>query len=157
MNRALCRQLVAAAESCRLEAYDDATGSPVPAGGTCIGNLTIGYGSTTDVAPGMVITQAQADSRLDSDLGTAIAGAEKVVGPTWTEIDDVRQAALVDMCFTLGAAGLAGFKNMIAAVRVKGWYGAYQDCLNSKWDSEAKGRDERDARMLLSGKAPLLP
>ncbi len=52
--------LVKQFEGCVLTAYQDDNGI-----------WTIGYGSTTDVTPGMTITQAQADERLQADLTVA--------------------------------------------------------------------------------------
>ena len=49
--------LLKAFEGCRLVSYQDS-----------VGVWTIGYGCTTDVDPGMKITQAEAEDRLKADL-----------------------------------------------------------------------------------------
>ena len=53
-------KLIREHEGCRLKAYYDA-----------VGVLTIGYGSTRDVAPGMAITIEEADARLVEDCADA--------------------------------------------------------------------------------------
>jgi lysozyme len=75
-------------EGLRLVAYLDA-----------VGVWTIGYGCTTDVAPGMKITQAQADDRLKKDVegAEACVNREVRVDLTQGEFD-----ALVSFVFNLG-------------------------------------------------------
>ena len=75
-------------EGCRLQAYQDS-----------VGVWTIGYGSTTDVAPGQIITQAEAEGRLMEDLKhaeTCVNGAV-TVPLVQNEFD-----ALVAFVFNLG-------------------------------------------------------
>lgn len=79
-------------EGLRLTAYQDIAGV-----------WTIGYGSTTDVAPGMRITKEQAIDRLREDLRTAeraVADAVKV------ELNDNQFGALVSFTFNVGAGAL---------------------------------------------------
>lgn len=76
-------------EGCRLEAYYDA-----------VGVLTIGYGHTgPDVYVGQIITQAQAEALLLSDVQTAVACVNRnvCVSLTQNEFD-----ALVDFIFNEG-------------------------------------------------------
>lgn len=79
-------------EGCRLVAYMDS-----------VGVWTIGYGSTVDVAPGMKITQTQADERLKLDLKDAedCINANVHVPLTQNEFD-----ALVSFTFNLGCGNL---------------------------------------------------
>jgi lysozyme len=76
-------------EGCRLTAYYDA-----------VGVLTIGYGHTgPDVYPGQIITQAQAETLLLSDVQTAVAcvNGNVRVALTQNEFD-----SLVDFTFNEG-------------------------------------------------------
>lgn len=76
-------------EGCRLSAYQDNAGV-----------WTIGYGHTgPDVAPGMTITQAQAQALLSRDLGGASACVNKLVTISLTQAEF---DALVDFVFNLG-------------------------------------------------------
>ena len=81
-------KLIREHEGCRLKAYYDA-----------VGVLTIGYGSTRDVAPGMAITMEEADARLVEDCAEAencINGAV-TVPLTQNEFD-----ALVSLVYNIG-------------------------------------------------------
>ena len=84
--------MIKAFESCRTTAYYDS-----------VGVLTIGYGCTTDVAPGMKITQVQAEERLKLDLKDAEAAVNLlvVVPLSQNEYD-----ALVSFTFNLGQGAL---------------------------------------------------
>lgn len=97
-------------EGCVLYAYDDADPSQpkrhVKPGMPVRGVLTIGYGHAgRDVAPGMVITEAQADALLDRDLDrfeAAVANAVTV------GLSDGQFAALVSFAFNVGIAAFTG-------------------------------------------------
>lgn len=87
--------MIKAHESCRLTAYR------CPAG-----VLTIGWGHTgTDVKPGMVITQAQADRLLVADLATAEAGVNNAVKSL---INQHQFDALVSFTFNVGVHAFTG-------------------------------------------------
>ena len=80
--------LVKEFEGCQLMSYTDS-----------VGVWTIGYGCTTDVAPGMHITLAQAEQRLIDDLKAAESCVNNLVRVPLTqgEFD-----ALVAWTFNLG-------------------------------------------------------
>jgi lysozyme len=144
--------LVAGAEGYRSRAYDDATGERVVPGYTMKGHVTIGYGRALDVDG---VTVAEAVMLRDNSVAAAIADARTVFGPTrWSTLDLNRQAALVDMAYELGRAGLAGFRAMIAALDRGDWPAAHDAALASAWAGQVAGRAERDAKILLTGQLP---
>lgn len=70
------------------------------------GKWTVGYGCTTDVAPGMRITQAEGDQRLKEDLQSAencVNHSLPGVNLTQGEFD-----ALVSFVFNCGCAAFRG-------------------------------------------------
>lgn len=90
-----CYDLIKHFEGCRLEAYPDPGTGGVP--------WTIGYGSTEGVRPGMVITQDEANLRLQNDVR---GFADKVNGMVVTELQQCQFDALVSFAFNLGAGNL---------------------------------------------------
>lgn len=79
-------------EGCRLQAYMDA-----------VGIWTIGYGCTTDVEPGQIITLAEAEDRLRQD----VKDAEKCVNSAVTvPLSQNEFDALVSFTFNLGCGSL---------------------------------------------------
>jgi lysozyme len=85
--------LVKSFEGCRLEAYDDGTGT-----------WTIGWGHTP-AQPGESITQQQADNLLLSDLSMAERCVNNAVSHN---ITPNQFAALVSFTFNLGCGALEG-------------------------------------------------
>lgn len=89
-------------------AYDDADKShkPVEKGQHIAGTLTIGYGHTgTDVHPGMVITQEQAEQFLNQDLAPAEQAVSNLVK---VPLSDNQFSALVSFTFNSGVEALRG-------------------------------------------------
>jgi lysozyme len=64
------------------------------------GVLTIGYGSTRAVRPGMVITQAEADARLRDDLSDAEEAVAILID---VPLNPNEHAALVSLVYNIGA------------------------------------------------------
>lgn len=67
------------------------------------GVLTIGYGHTKTVKPGMVITEAQAEALLKSDL----VDAERAVNNCVLSLNQNQFDALVSFAYNVGAGNLS--------------------------------------------------
>lgn len=142
-------------EGLRLTAYDDATGEPVPVGGVCKGTLTIGYGHAgSDVVPGQVITEAQAEALLLND--EASAELQTLAHLPWvTSIDPVRQSVLVECLFNMGwgdgVRGLSGFHHTLGFMQAGQWDQAAAGLLNSLAAHQEPARVARWAEKLRRG------
>lgn len=95
------RKLIQSFESLRLAAYHGAADRP--------GLYTIGWGHTgmvdgRPVAPGMKITEAQANALLEADLQGFEEAVERLVPGT----ADCEFAAMVSLCFNIGTRGFQG-------------------------------------------------
>lgn len=92
-----------------LYAYDDADGSRprrrIQPGDPVRGKLTIGYGHTRTVQPGMTITEGEADRLFREDLAPCEAAVEQVVR---VPISDNQFAALVSFAYNLGHSTTPG-------------------------------------------------
>lgn len=82
-------ELIKMFEGLRLEAYVDA-----------VGIWTIGYGHTQGVAPGMVITEEQAEAFLRQDLSDAEAAVSRYVK---VRLNDNEFSALASLVFNIGS------------------------------------------------------
>lgn len=88
-----------------------------------------------------------------ADLDAAIAHTRRLF-PQFDQLDLVRQRVLVDMCFNLGPAKLAGFKKMIAAVKRRDFQSAAAEMKNSRWYRQVGRRGVRLVQMMQTGKLP---
>lgn len=143
----MLRELVKADESLRLFVYDDATGEPIKAGSTVVGNPTIGYGCELSKTG---ITEAEAGVLLDNRLQQCVANVTRV-HPDVLTLDPVRQIALVNMAFNLGVAGIGAFHDMWAAIDRQDWQGAAAAMLDSAAARELPNRYQRLSELMRTG------
>lgn len=85
------REIIKKHEGLRLTAYPDPASGGDP--------WTIGYGSTRNVHKGMTITQAEAEHRLDEDMGEAYACVDSAVT---VPLDYRQRDALCSFVFNVG-------------------------------------------------------
>jgi len=72
----------------------------------------------------------------------------------FNDLDQVRQDAIVNMCFNLGITRLKGFKKMIKAMLEKDYHEAAAQALDSKWKSQVGRRAGDIVHMFITGKYP---
>jgi GH24 family phage-related lysozyme (muramidase) len=96
------------------------------------------------------LTQEQITKLLEDDLDVAIRDAKSLF-PNFGDLSDVRQRVLVDMTFNLGKGKLAGFKNMIAAVKAKDFARAADEMKSSKWYKQVGQRGKTLEAMMRTG------
>lgn len=107
--------------------------------------LSIGYGRRIS-EDGGGISKREALFMLQND----ILACEHDLGdlftwPLWLSISRVRRDALVNMRYNLGPSRFRGFRNMIAAIRMKDWSQAAREALDSKWARQVGRRARRIA------------
>jgi lysozyme len=112
------------------------------------GKLTIGVGFNLE-ANGLC--DQAIFVQLRHDIAKSQGSAEKVVGPVWAEMDEVRQDVLTSMVFQMGAGGFAKFTDTLEAVREKKWAEAADHMLSSRWAKQTGKRARRLAEMMRTG------
>lgn len=131
----IARELIKLHEGLRLQVY------------TCsAGYLTVGYGRNLESKG---LSPEEAEYLLSNDIAECIADLEHFA--FWGQLNEVRQAVLIDMRFNLGASGFRAFKNMIAALEAADYSEAASEMLNSEWAAQVKGRSLRLARLMRDG------
>ena len=119
----------------------------------------VGYGfdyvNGAPVKNGDTMTRDHADAYFPTPYASAQAGAAIIIGSVWPPLDDVRKAAICDMCYELGYAGLSGFRHMILAVQEQQWEAAHDAVLSSIYATQVPDRAQRTASMLLTGNWPV--
>lgn len=141
-------QLLKYHEGCRLSPY------------TCpAGFLTIGFGHNLDSDPidgiqrGVEISLIRAEEILAADI--AAKRAELIAVLPWVdELDDVRRAAMLDLAFNLGVAGLLKFTRTLEYVKAREYALARKALLQSRYATQVGKRARRIGRMLSTGQWP---
>jgi lysozyme len=133
------------AESCKLTSYKDSAGL-----------WTVGWGHLLDqnvFGARYAITQAQADSWLESDVESAVAYAQKL--PEWSALDTpCRQNAVIELCYNMRGKWLL-FVNTRHAIERQDWQTAHNGLLTSLWATQVHAaRADRLADYLLTGAYP---
>ena len=112
-----------------------------------VGVLTIGIGRNLEAVG---IRHSEARYLLRQDILVARFHLLKLV-PLLNQLDEVRQAVLISMCFNLGAAGLGRFKKMLEAVGLKQWGRSAEEMLDSRWATQVGRRADELAKMMRTG------
>ena len=72
----------------------------------------------------------------------------------FTDLDPVRQDALINMCFNLGMTRLLGFKNALACMAEGNYEQAAVEFLDSLWAAQVGNRADEVAEMIRTGRYP---
>lgn len=118
-----------------------------------LGYLTIGVGHLIDRRKGGKLPDPIVDILLEHDIQEH--KKDMLAALPWAnDLDEVRQAVLVDMAFNLGVNGLLGFKNTLESVRTGQYTKAAGQMLQSKWAKQVGSRATRLAMMMETGVWP---
>lgn len=131
-------------EGVRYTPYADTKGIP-----------TVGVGHNLRAAPipagwSYPLTDDQVNTLLAQDLQNVYHDLNRDL-PWWTQLNDVRQRVICNMCFQLGMGKLSGFRNTLAAVRQGRYSDAATGMLNSAWATQTPNRAKRLSEMMRTG------
>jgi lysozyme len=131
-------------EGVRYSPYNDTKGIP-----------TVGVGHNLSANPlpagwKYPLNDTQVNSLLDDDLEDVFHDLDRNL-PWWTDLNDVRQRVLTNMCFNLGITKLLGFRNTLVYMRQGKYDAAADGMLASAWATQVKGRAQRLADMMRKG------
>lgn len=117
-----------------------------------LGNPTVGVGHT---GPDVVMGDVWTDERIDAAFATDVADATKDCCarlPWFGDIDEVRRAVLIAMCFQMGIKRLLGFAHMLMYCKQGYYAGAAQEMQQSVWARQTPRRCARLAEQMLTGR-----
>jgi len=114
------------------------------------GYWTIGYGRMIDERLDGGISKGEADFLLTNDIQRTLMEIE-VNFPWFSELDGVRQRALLNMAYNLGMRTLLEFKKMLGALKAGDCTVAAKEAQNSKWADQVGERADRIAEMFRNG------
>lgn len=116
---------------------------------TCTaGKYSIGYGRNLEDRG---ITLDEAEQMLQNDI--KLCYDELDCFSWFYDLDECRQAALVDLCFNMGLPGLLTFKKALAAMAEGDYNRAADEFLDSKWarSDVPEWRSKRITEMIRTG------
>ena len=116
------------------------------------GKITVGVGRNLDEDGGLGLSVSEIEFLLDNDIQRCRTEMETF---SWfDDLDEVRQDALINMCFNLGLTRLANFKNALASMAVGAYSDAAEHFLDSRWARQHGKRSEDVAHMIRTGEYP---
>ena len=119
----------------------------------CSANMiTVGVGRNIDENGGLGLSDDEIDYLLENDIKRC--KQELITLPWFSQIDSVRQDALINMCFNLGMTRLLGFKNALTAMSVGDYDTAADEFMDSRWAKQVGYRAEEVCTMIRTGNYP---
>jgi lysozyme len=115
-----------------------------------LGYWTIGVGHCIDSRMGCKLPDEFIKSLLCSDIDSTIADLNEKL-PWWTQLDEIRQRVLVNMCFNLGINKLMRFQKFLESMKNSDWKSAAEQMQNSVWWGQVGARAVRLQHMVLTG------
>ena len=109
-----------------------------------------------DLEVGTIISQKQCDQWLAEDIADAETKLAEAL-PWTNDLDEVRQGALINMCFNMGIGkpggthGLLSFPHTLAMIQAGNYEGAASAMLESKWSKQVGIRATRLAAQIETG------
>ena len=114
------------------------------------GKWTIGVGRNIDEEGGLGLSEEEINVLLINDVERV--KNELTAAYFWfPALDEVRQAAMIDMCFNLGLSRLRGFVKAIEAMSRQQYDKAADEFLDSRWASQVGQRAIRVTDMIRTG------
>ena len=110
------------------------------------GYTTVGVGRNIDPNGGLGLSEDEINYLLRNDIERCYRELDRF---SWfMDLDQVRQEALVNMCFNLGFTRLMKFTNMMAAMAEGKYSLAASEALDSRWAKQVGNRSKDIAHML---------
>ncbi len=117
------------------------------------GHWTIGIGRNVDVNGGLGLSDEEVNFLLEGDIARVIK--ELSTEYAWfSDLDQTRKDAMIDISFNLGATRLRKFVLALAAMARADYKSASEEFLNSDWSRTVKGRSVELADMIATGEYP---
>lgn len=111
-----------------------------------VGVQTVGVGRNLQAHPlpdgwSYPLNDTQVNSLLDDDLEGVFHDLDRNL-PWWTDLNDVRQRVMANLCFNMGITRLLGFVKALTAARQGKYDTSADELLNSAWAAQVGIRDK---------------
>ena len=112
--------------------------------------ITIGVGRNVDKAGGLGLSDDEVDYLLQNDIDRVISELESEYD-WFSDLDDIRQDAMIDISFNLGQTRLRAFKKALSAMSEGDWDNAADQFMDSRWSDQVGIRAKNLTNMIRSG------
>ena len=111
---------------------------------------TIGVGRNVDKNGGLGLSDDEVDYLLQNDIDRVILELDSEYD-WFSDLDDVRQDAMIDISFNLGRTRLRAFKKALSAMSEGDWDEAANQFMDSRWSEQVGIRAKNLTKMIRSG------
>jgi lysozyme len=111
---------------------------------------TIGVGRNVDKAGGLGLSDDEVDYLLQNDIDRVILELDSEYD-WFSDLDDVRQDAMIDISFNLGQTRLRAFKKALSAMSEGDWDEAADQFMDSRWSEQVGIRAKNLTEMIRTG------
>ncbi len=113
-----------------------------------LGNITVGVGRCLQDKIGKGLSIDEIWFMLRNDIGDSYTQLQSY--PWFKTQDEVRQDALIELCFNMGLPHLLTFKNMLAALEAHNYPLAARELLDSLWAKQVGVKRSKDLASRIS-------
>ena len=114
------------------------------------GYWTLGIGRNVDPENGIGLSDEEVNYLLENDILRVMQELASEY-PWFSDLDDVRKDAMIDIAFNLGATRLRGFRRALAAMEAANYKEAATEFLDSRWAKQVGTRALEVTDMIASG------
>jgi len=111
---------------------------------------TIGVGRNVDKAGGLGLSDDEVDYLLQNDIDRVILELDSEYD-WFSDLDDIRQDAMIDISFNLGQTRLRAFKKALSAMSEGDWDEAADQFMDSRWSEQVGIRAKNLTEMIRTG------
>jgi len=115
------------------------------------GYWTIGIGRNIDPENGLGLSDDEVDYLLSNDISRVIKELGSAF-PWFSDLDEARRDAMIDVCFNIGLPRLKGFEKALEAMARDDFEEAADEFLNSKWARQVGNRAIEVTDMIRKGR-----
>ena len=115
-----------------------------------LGYITVGVGRCLEKDVGMGLSDDEIDYLLKNDI-VRVQEELSEEYDWFADLDQVRQEAMINLSFNLGATRLRGFRNALAAMAEEDYETAANEFMDSKWSSQVGRRAYEVTQMIRTG------
>ena len=111
---------------------------------------TIVVGRNIDKNGGLGLSDDEVDYLLQNDIDRVVVELDSEYD-WFSDLDEVRQDAMIDISFNLGQTRLRAFKNALSAMAEGDWDEAADQFMDSRWSGQVGDRAKNLTDMIRTG------